>query len=122
MFNSVTRRTAKTVSVTLAGIAIAVGTAGASGAATGNSASPKGIVEKWVFIRDYNGTPGGALFACMQAGQGYIDEGLASNYQCNWEGAGYALYILTCACAGLHSSTAIGEPARNANPRTGALG
>lgn len=110
MFKSFPRRVVKTVSVALAGIAITVCVAGASeaatvskavavsNAATVSNAASWGIVEKWVYIRTYSGAaPGAEEYYCSLGGQAYINEGLASQYQCRLSSSGDALYILTLA-------------------------
>ncbi len=110
MFKSFPRRTVKTLSVALAGIAITVCSAGTSEAATVSKettvskaatvskATTWGIVEKWVYITTYSGAaPGEEAFLCGQAGQSYINEGLASQYECSLSKSGDALYILTLA-------------------------
>ena len=100
MFKSFPRRTAKAVFIALVGIAIMICASGASEAAAvaASKAAPNGIVEKWVYIRTYSGAaPAEEQFICSQAGQAYIDEGLASQYQCNLSKSGSALYILTLA-------------------------
>ena len=82
----------------MTGIAIAICTSSASQAATVSKAAPRGIVEKWVYITTYSGAaPGEEEFLCGQAGQSYVNEGLASNFQCDLSKSGDALYILTLA-------------------------
>jgi len=98
MFKSFPRRTVKTIFIALAGIAIMICASGASEAAAASKAAPLGIVEKWVYITTYSGAaPAEEQFVCSQAGQSYINEGLASQYQCNLSKSGSALYILTLA-------------------------
>jgi hypothetical protein len=98
MFKSFSRRTAKTVVIAIAGIAMVICASGASEAATVSKAAPSGIVEKWVYITTYSGAaPGYESFLCDQEGQAYINEGLASQYQCDLSSSGDKLYILTLA-------------------------
>jgi hypothetical protein len=98
MFKSFPRRTAKAVAIAITGIAITICASGASEAATVSKPTPLGIVEKWVYIATYSGAaPAMEGFTCSQAGQSYINEGLASQYQCDISKSGAALYILTLA-------------------------
>jgi hypothetical protein len=95
---SFSRRTAQAVAIAIAGITITMCASSASEAATVSKATPAGIVEKWVYIRTYSGAaPGELAFECTQGGQVYINEGLASQYQCNLSKSGDALSILTLA-------------------------
>ena len=98
MFKSFSRRTVKTIVIAIAGIAMMICTSGASEAATVSKAAPSGIVEEWVYIRTYSGAaPGEESYLCSQGGQAYINEGLASQYQCDLSSSGDKLYILTLA-------------------------
>jgi hypothetical protein len=97
MFKSFPRRAAKTICLALAAIAITVCTAGASEAATVSKTVPPSTREVWVYIETFHGAPGGAVYFCSQAGQSYINEGLASQYNCETTASGTALYILTLA-------------------------
>jgi hypothetical protein len=98
MFKSFSRRTVKTIVVAIAGIAMVICASGASEAATVSKAAPSGITEKWVYIRTYSGAaPGEETYLCDQGGQAYINEGLASQYQCDLSSSGDKLYILTLA-------------------------
>jgi hypothetical protein len=48
------------------------------------------LTEQWVTIATYP-----SLHTCDENGQVYIDEGLASQYQCDASSGGYVLKILT---------------------------
>ena len=90
------RKTAMAVSIAISGVAISMCSSGASQAATVGKATPSGIVEKWVYIETFSGAaPGEEGFLCDQAGQSYVSEGLASQYDCKLSSSGDALYILT---------------------------
>src|SRR5277367_7090610 len=96
MFNAFPRRTAKAFSIAICGIAITMFSSGVSQAATVSKVTPSGIVEEWVYIETFSGAaPGEETFQCGLAGQSYINEGLASQYQCDLSKSGDALYILT---------------------------
>ena len=96
MFKSFPRKTAKAFSIAICGVAITICSSGASQAATASKVIPSGIVEKWVYIETFSGAaPGEEAYLCTQAGQAYINEGLASQAQCDLTKSGDALYILT---------------------------
>lgn len=93
MFRS---KTARALAFVIAGITLTICASSASEAATVSKAAPAGIHEKWVYIKTYTGAaPGELTFLCSQGGQAYVDEGLASQYQCDLSKSGDALYILT---------------------------